>query len=318
MVFAMWNRRKFLPQLVLPVIVAFLPFGVRNFVHTGDPIYPLGYVLLQRDPPGIAADRVAYAAYFHSNVPGRLGIAWTPDPGRVQTDEVAGLHHAVGLLAVVLAIRFRWTRRWLALLVPYLVVALVFRPPTRYSLPMFAALAALEAYALVLFTRRAATILAVAAAAPALIASATLTLTQFRPADFLLGRLDRDAFLAANVPGFAAAQVVNRQPAGGWVMALDFPTPYDFDRPWIAEGILNDPPLQRWIAEARSADDVLGRLHGANVRYLVVTPGYGGGTAASLLPLARDRRQAEIILALRRRLVLIGSVDRIDVLAVGR
>jgi len=183
---------------------------------------------------------------------------------------------------------------------------------------MFAALAALEAYALTLFARRAATILAIAAAAPALIASATLTLTQFRPADFLLGRLDRNAFLAANVPGFAAAQIVNRQPPGGWVMALDFPTPYYFDRPWIAEGILNDPPLQRWIAEARSADDVLRRLHAANVRYLVVTPGYGGGTAASLLPLARDRRQAEIIVALRRRLILIGSVDRVDVLLVGR
>src|SRR5439155_12479790 len=114
-----------------------------------------------------------------------------------------------GLLAVVLAIRFRWTRRWLALLLPYLVVALVFHPPARYYLTMFAALAALEAYALTLFARRAATVLAIAAAAPALIASATLTLTQFRPADFLLGRLDRNAFLAANVPGFAAAQMVN-------------------------------------------------------------------------------------------------------------
>ena len=101
-------------------------------------------------------------------------------------------------------------------------------------------------------------------------------------------------------------------------MAVDFPAPYYFDRPWIAEGVLNVPPLQQWIAEARSADDVLRRMHDAGVRYLVVTPGYGGGTRAALLPLAHDARQTQIVLALRRRLVLITSVDRVDVLAVGR
>jgi len=304
--------------LTLPVIIAFLPFGVRNFRQTGDPIYPLGYVLLHRDVPGITADRVAYAAQFHSSVPGPLGIAWTLDPEHVQTDEVAGLHHAVGLLALALTIRFRWTRRWLALIVPCLVVALVFRPPTRYYLPMFAALAALEAYALVLLSRRIATFVAIAAAAPAVISAAVPMLTFPRPAELLLGRMNRDAYLAKYVPGYAAAQVVNRQPPGGWVMALDFPAPYYFDRPWIAEGVLNDPPLQRWIAEARSADDVMRRLRENDVRYLVVTPGYGSGTRAALLPLAHDRRQAEIIVALRRRFVLLASVDRVDVLAVGR
>jgi hypothetical protein len=304
--------------IAVPLIVAFLPFGLRNVRNTGDPIYPLGYVLLHRDVPGITADRVAYAAQFHSSVPGPLGIAWTLDPEHVQTDEVAGLHHAIGLLALALAIRFRWTRRWLALIVPCLIVALVFRPPTRYYLPMFAALAALEAYALVLLSRRIATVVAIAAAAPALIAAAVPMLTFPRPAELLLGRMNRDAYLTRHVPGFAAAQVINRQPPGGWVMALDFPAPYYFDRPWIAEGVLNDPPLQRWIAEARSADDVVRRLRANDVRYLVVTPGYGSGTRNALLPLARDRRQAEIILALRRRLILLANVDRVDVLAVGR
>lgn len=302
--------------ILLPVALAFLPFAVRNFRHTGDPIYPLGYVLLHRDVPGIAADRVTYTAQFHSKVPGPLGIAWTLDPEHVQTDEVAGLHHALGLLALALTIRFPWTRRWLALILPFLIAALIFRPPTRYYLPMFAGLAALEAYALVLLSRRLATVISIAAAAPAIIAAAVPMLTFFRPAELLLGRVDRERFLVKYVPGYGAAQVVNRQPPGGWVMALDFPAPYYFDRPWIAEGILNDPPLQRWIAEARTADDVLRRLREAGVRYLVVTPGYGSGTRAALLPLARDRRQAEIIVALKRRLVLLGTVDRVDVIAV--
>ncbi len=33
-------------------------------------------------------------------------------------------------------------------------------------------------------------------------------------------------------------------------MALDFPAPFYFDRPWIAEGILNQPPLAG-MAEGR-------------------------------------------------------------------
>ena len=48
--------------------------------------------------------------------------------------------------------------------------------------------------------------------------------------------------------------------------ALDFPAPYYFDRPWIAEGVMNEPPLQRWIAEAQSADDVLRRMREAYER----------------------------------------------------
>src|SRR5262249_5086634 len=169
-----------------------------------------------------------------------------------------------------------------------------------------------------ILTKRFASIIAIAAIIPALIAADLTLLTAFRPADYLFGRIDREQFLASRIPGYRAAQVVNRQPPGGWVMALDSPAPYYFDRPWIAEGVMNAPPLQEWIAEARSADDVLRRLRAANVRYLTVTPGYGGGTPASLLPLARNRREAEVIVALRKQLVLLASVDRVDVLEVRR
>lgn len=311
---ARWPR--LIAALALPVAIAFAPFAIRNWQHTGDPIYPIGYALLRRNVPGIAADRVAYTAYFHSGVPGPLGIGWTSDPEHVQGDEVAGIHHALGLFAIALAIRIRWTRRWLALILPYLAVALVFRPPTRYLLPMFYGLSALEAYALVLLARRAATWIALVAALPALMSCASFTLTWLAPGDYLLGRIDRQTFLATRIPGYRAAEFVNRLPSGGQVMALDFPGPYYFDRPWIAEGILNDPPLRQWLTEAQSTDALLARLRDVNVRYLVVTPGYGGGTPASLLPLARNRREAALIADLRRHLVLLRSVDHVDVLAV--
>ena len=143
----LWRSRKIF-LLAVPVVIAFLPFAIRNIHYTGDPVYPIGYILLHRAVPGVSADRMAFYGHYHSDVPGVLGIAWTPDPEHVQIDDVAGLHHAVGLLAIALAIRFAWTRRWLALILPGLALALAFQPPTRHLLPMFAGLAALEAYAL--------------------------------------------------------------------------------------------------------------------------------------------------------------------------
>lgn len=309
------GRMRTFAAAAIPVCIAFLPFAVRNMRHTGDPIYPVGYVLLKQPVPGIAADRIAYGAYFHSSVPGPLGIGWTPAAG-VQTDEVAGLHHVFGLFALLVMLRYPSTRRWLALILPYLAVALLFRPPTRYLLPMFYGLAAVEAYAVAILARRWATLVAIVAAIPAFVASADFTLHWGAPFDYILGRIDRETFLATRIPGYRAALFINAQPEGGSVMALDFPAPYYFDRPFVVEGILNEPPLRDWLRESKNAGELLSRLRAMNVRYIVVTPGYGGGTNASLLPLARDRREAMILADLRRRLTFLKRIDGADVVRV--
>lgn len=301
--------------LALPIVIAFLPFAIRNVRHTGDPIYPVGYVLLHRNVPGIAAERIAYGAYYHGKSAGPLGIDWTPRPGG-DADEVAGIHHVVGLFALALAIPFPRTRRWLALIVPYLLIAMVFKPPTRYLLPMFYGLAVLEAYAATLLFRRWATAAAILVSMPALVVSAAFMLQWMSPSDYLMGREDRTRFLATRIPGYRAAVFVNAQHSDGLVMALDFPAPYYFDRPWIAEGILNQPPLQAWIHTAQTSDDVLARLRVMRVRYLVITPGYGGGTRGALMPLASSPHDAQLIAAFRRRLKLLQTIDGVDVVEV--
>ncbi len=101
-------------------------------------------------------------------------------------------------------------------------------------------------------------------------------------------------------------------------MALDFPAPFYFDRPWIAEGLLNEPPLKTEIAHARDADDVLRWLHSLDIRWLVVTPGYGGGRVTSLWPLAASRPQLELVQDLKRRLTLVSSAAGVDVYLVPR
>jgi hypothetical protein len=118
------------------------------------------------------------------------------------------------------------------------------------------------------------------------------------------------------VPGYAATRFVNALPAGGCVMALDFPAPFYFDRPWIVEGILNEPPIRAELARDRSGEEVLAWLRSQDVRLLVVTPAYGGGRPVSLLPLARSPRELAVVLELKARLQLLGSPGGVDVYRV--
>src|SRR5439155_5203731 len=124
-----------------------------------------------------------------------------------------------------------------------------------------------------------------------LFAVASLLLVQFPPFALILGRISREEFLASRLPAYRAARMINTLPAGK-VLALDFPAAYYLDRPWLTEGVLNDPPLREWIAGARNVDEVIRQLHDQSIRYVAVTPGYGGGTPAALFPLARNRHDA--------------------------
>jgi hypothetical protein len=96
-------------------------------------------------------------------------------------------------------------------------------------------------------------------------------------------------------------------------MALDFPGPFYLDRPWVAEGVLNEPPLRLWLAEGEGGEGLLARCRALGVTHILVTPGWGGGTPASLYPLARSRREAEALVAFRSKLRLVATVDRVDV-----
>jgi hypothetical protein len=302
-------------QIFAPIVIALAPFAIRAAVHTGDPIFPLGYTLLGRPIPGVTSDRARWAAELHSAAGGPLQIAWQAQPG-VQSDEVAGLHHVVGLFAIALAFRDARTRRWLWLIVPSLLAALVFHPATRFFLTLFIGLALFEAAALARLPRLLATLAAIVAVVPASLSAAAVTFYQFAPSDYLLGRISRDMFLSSRLPAYRVTTFVNTLSPGGTVMALDFPTPFFFDRPFIVEGVLNDPPLAQWISDARTADDVLRRLHDHDVRLLVVTPGYGGGTPLALLPLAKNKREAIIVRTLRARLRLLRSIDGVDIVEV--
>jgi hypothetical protein len=302
--------------LLLPGALALAPVAVRNALATGDPFFPAGYGLLGRPIPGLTADWRTRTTQSESGSAGVLGLRWTSAQANGRADEVAGWHPLLGLAAIPLAWRRVKLRPLLGLLLPLVVVPLLGKPSARHLLPALWGLAPFEAEAVLLVAGRFLPAAAVAVAAPAFAASASLLFGVFGPSDYFLGRLGRSGFLARAVPGYRAAELVNAQPGGGKVMALDFPGPFYFSRPWVAEGIVNEPALKLWLEAGDGADELLARLRAERIRYLVVTPGYGGGTRASLLPLAGSRAQAEALVALRGRLRVVGLVDGCDVFEV--
>ena len=302
--------------LAVPAALVLGPFAVRNAAATGDPFFPLGRALLGLPVAGTSAATFAYAAGYHAKAPGFLGIAWGAAQGTSDPTELAGWHNLAALFALALAVRDRRARAFALPVAATLLLGLAFRPPTRYLLPMLAALAALGAMALARLRTRWAIAAGALAVIPSLATAVPFLLEYRHPFDLLSGRVDRAQFLARNVPGWRAAALVNAQPPGGTVMALDFPAPYFFDRPWIGEGLMGTPPLQEWVGGSGDAAGVLRRLAAEGVRYLVVTPGYGGGTPATMLPLAASPGALERVGELRAALVSIGSRDGVDVFFV--
>jgi hypothetical protein len=294
LVLSLSRKPQAIASTAIAVVLAFAPFAIRNLAYTSDPLYPIGHVLLHKPLPGIAPGALAYATQFHSKVEGVVGIPWTPQD-TAPPDEVAGLHHLLGLFALLIVIREKRLMPAAILVFVYLLVAAIYRVPARYLLPMFFALAILEAAAITKLPKKFVPFVTFVLCVPSLIAAAEVLTTFADPFLFLRHRLDREHYLARVVPGYRAAQAVNALPPGGRVMALDFPAPYYFDRPWIVEGVLHEPPLVGWLRDGTA----MAKLRQYDVRILVLTPAY-----RKLVPPAPFR--------------LVQSVDGVDVYAVSR
>lgn len=296
------------------VAAAFAPFAIRNVLANGDPIFPIGRGLLGLPLPGISPERLRSVTQFRTVATGPLGLAWWDGIEGTSTDDVVGLPPLAALFALPVLLRERRSRVLLLPVLAHVAVALAFSLPSRFLLPALWALAAVLGLALSRLGRPAATAAALLLVAPGAFASTRFLLGHFRPVEHLLGRISREEAIAAAVPGYRAAARLRGLPPGR-VMALDFPAAYYLDRPYVIEGILNTPPLRAWLSERATAADLERRLRALGIRYLLVTPGYGGGTPLSLLALTvpGDVSGVTALLGLRSRLTRLDTLDGVDV-----
>ena len=297
--------------VLAPMVLVIAPVMARNLSATGDPVFPIMTGMVRGEVPGVDPELMDTVSQRHREISGPLGIPWGTSIGEVESDEVIGWHHLVGLLFLPLLLRDRRARLAAALVVPYLIVGFFYHPSIRLAMPMIWGLAVVEGLVLERLKPVLGTILVLVAVVPLLPnvgADARSVI-----GEYVSGRLSAEGVVERLVPGAEAADFVNRQPGPGRVMALDFPAPFLFDRPWVAEGLVNRPPMRAWLEQARSADDLLVQLDRHDVRWIIVTPGYGGGRLESLLPLASTPEEAAMVLSLRQHLELVFSQEDVDV-----
>ena len=297
--------------VLVPIVLVLAPVVVRNSIATGDPFFPILTGMVSGEVPGVDPELMDTVSQRHREIPGPLGIPWGTSIGEVESDEVIGWHHLLGLVFLPLLIRDRRARLAAALIVPYLVVGLFYHPSIRLAMPMIWGLAVVEG--IVLDRLKPLLALGLVLVIVVLLLPNVGVDARSVIGDFVTGRLSAEGVVEELVPGAQAAAFINEQPESGRVMALDFPAPFLFDRPWVAEGLVNRPPLALWLEQARSVDDLLAELNRRDIRWIVVTPGYGGGRPESLLPVASTAEEGAVALSLRRRMELVFSEENVDV-----
>jgi len=305
-----WKWRSAFAVLV-PIVLVLAPVMIRNSIATGDPFFPIMTGLVRGEVPGVDPELMDTVSQRHREIPGPLGIPWGTSIGEIESDEVIGWHHLLGLLFLPLLLRDRRARLAAALVVPYLIVGVFYHPSIRLAMPMIWGLAVVEGLVLERLKPIVGTTLVLLIAVPLLPNVGADARSVVGP--FVTGRLSAEGVVEELVPGAEAAAFINDQPESGRVMALDFPAPFLFDRPWVAEGLVNRPPMREWLEQTRSADGLLAELDRNDVRWIVVTPGYGGGRPESLLPVASTPEEAAIVLSFRRHLELVFSEKNVDV-----
>ncbi len=296
---------------VLPIALVLTPLLARNVVELGDPVFPMLTGVIAGEVPGVDPEMLDTVAQRHRDISGPLGIPWGRLVGEVEVDEIVGWHHLLALIALPLLMGDRRAKIAASLVVPYLLVGLVFHPSIRLALPLIWGLAVVTGVGLQRMRLSWSLLILCVATLPLLASSGREARSVILP--YLRGEIDRAGVVDRLVPGAAAARFVNEQKGGGRVMALDFPAPFLFDRPWVVEGLVNYPPLRLWMDAADSVDDLYDALATHDVHWIVVTPGYGGGRLEALLPLARTESETRLLLGLRKRFDLVYRQDNVDV-----
>lgn len=296
---------------VIPVVLVMAPLLVRNTISTGDPFYPVLTGFLRGGVADVDAEAYRYVTRRHEALPGPMKIPWGSSLGKIEWDEVVGWHHLLGLVLLPLALRRRRSRIAAAVILPYLLFEIWFHPSVRLTMPFIWGLAVAEGQLLSQWRPGRALLVSLLAAIPLLIFTGSSILKT--PALYIGGTINRQQVEQRVIPGWYAADFVNKWPGKGRVLAMDFPAPYLFKRPWLAEGLVNKPPLRMWLDRAGSSTDLIERIKQNRITLIVVTPGYGGGQPFAFLPLAKTEREAGMLGELRRRLKLVFSKNSVDV-----
>lgn len=287
---ARWPWRD-IARTALVALASVAPWWVRAFVHTGNPIYPMGFTLLGGRPwseesqARVAGDIVSGAGELGVSGLLRLPLDLVRYPERYGSGGDAGsVALAAPLLVLVLPAVLRMlgvdgrVRRGCDIAAIFVLVAgvgwLVTSPLPRFFSPaLIVSLAVLASVVMHLGRKGHMVVLGVI-----LIAGMWGTWKfieqhgeAFSSYNVALGRESADDYLARQLDHWGAARFVRETlPAEARILFIGETRPYYFAREAMAPSAYDRHPLQRWVRESSSPEALAARLGAEGFTHVVL------------------------------------------------
>ncbi|HZC67516.1 MAG TPA: hypothetical protein VE201_02745 [Nitrospirales bacterium] len=281
-----------LSRAAVIALLTMTPWWIRAFVHTGNPVYPMFYSLLD-GRPWSEESQVRLLADLPYGMPGSLGwmgllrlpLDLVLHPERFGSASDVGalaVLSACGLLALPVAARvagLRWSTRQLgdAAAVFVLVAGagwVMTTPTARFFAPAFL-LGLAVLVGLCMQFHKAAQGLALVLLLTTGGAGAWQFITQhaavFSSVNVALGREKGDAYLARVLDHFHAARFVRETlPLNVRLLFIGETRPYYFSRDAVAPHPIDAHPLSRWVHEETSVESLIRRLTAEGITHVVL------------------------------------------------
>ncbi len=268
------------------------PWLIRAFVHTGNPVYPMFYSLLDGQPWSreSQARLLADLPYGTPGSLGWMGLLRLPldlvlHPERFGSASDVGtlaVLSTCGLLALPVASRLAGLRGHARLLgdaaAGFVLVAgagwVMTTPTTRFFAPAFMLGLAVLAGLCVQFRKTAqglVLVMLLVAGSGGAWQFINQHTTVFSSVNVALGREKGDAYLARVLDHFPAARFVRETlPRDVRLLFIGETRPYYFSRDAVAPHPIDAHPLSRWVHEETSAESLIRRLSAEGITHVVL------------------------------------------------
>jgi hypothetical protein len=284
-----------LMELSRAAVIALLtvtPWWIRAFVHTGNPVYPMFYSLLDGQPWS-GESQARLLADLPYGTPGSLGwmellglpfdLVLHPERFGSASDVGAlAVLSTCGLLALPVASRLAGLRGHARLLgdaaAVFVLVAgvgwVMTTPTARFFAPAFLLGLAVLAGLCVQFPKTVqglVLILLLAAAGGGTWQFINQHTAVFSSVNVALGREKGDAYLARVLDHFPAARFVRETlPPDVRLLFIGETRPYYFSRDAVAPHPIDAHPLSRWVHEEKSTESLIRRLTAEGITHVVL------------------------------------------------
>ena len=315
--------RKAVHLLSLYILFTFVtgaPFYLKNWIMTGNPLYPFFYEMF--GGKGWSPEQAGYYDVFIKNLGmGRnlldyLLLPWNLSfKSQMDSPLFDGLMGPVFILVLPFAIGMRKISLEIKILLAYCLLALVFWASSaqqmRYLIPLFPFLAIMASLTFsyyrdnkIIFT------LLLIFLVSGLAFSGYHIINDFRkvrPMSVLTGHEDKDAFLTRMIPSYAMLRYVNTQlTENSYIFTIYMKNPaYLFNRPFYSDSMFESYTIETILNNSKTPGDVYLALKRKGFTHILYDINYVVGNAGTF-----SEENKELFMAFQNRFLTLVKNDK--------